>query len=166
MIEVCSNKEVEKTWQSGVDRRLQPEAGNFLSHPVQERNITNSEWAKQFGLLSFFLRKPELLGPLLSFSLVLLLYTAMFPSFLFFLPKKRTFYFILKSALFHKTGRFSKKFKHGPFNWKFPIKRKTKSSLPALGGTFFSRFCRINRKGSWYTVSLATLKKLMAASLC
>ena len=40
MIEVCSNKEVEKTLQSGVDRRLQPEAGNFLSYSVQERNIT------------------------------------------------------------------------------------------------------------------------------
>ena len=85
---------------------------------------------------------------------------------LFFFAKKRTFYFILKSALFHKTGRFSKKFKHGPFNWKFPIKRKTKSSLPARGGTFYSRFCQINRKRSWYTVSHATLKKLMAASLC
>lgn len=157
MIEVCSNKEVEKTWQSGVDRRLQPEAWNFLSHPVQERNITNSEWAKKFGLLSFFLRKPGLLAPLHSFSLVLRLYTAMFPSFFF--AKKRTFYFILKSALFHKTGRFSKKFKHGPFNWKFPIKRKTKSSLPAPGGTFYSRFCQINRKRSWYTVSHATLKK-------
>ena len=34
MIEVCSNKEVEKTWQSGVDRRLQPEAGNFLSQDI------------------------------------------------------------------------------------------------------------------------------------
>ena len=166
MIEVWSNKEVEKTWQSGVDRRLQPEAGNFLSHPVQERNITNSEWAKQFGLLSFFLRKPGLLGPLHSFSLVSWLYTAMFPSFFFFFFQKIPVLFSLKSALFHKTGRFSKKFKHGPFNWKFPIKRKTKSSLPALGGTFYSRFCQINRKRSWYTVSLATLKKLMAASLC
>ena len=78
---------------------------------------------------------------------------------LFLFAKKRTFYFILKSALFHKTGRFSKKFKHGPFNWKFPIKRKTKSSLPARGGTFYSRFCQINRKRSWYTVSHATLKK-------
>ena len=77
----------------------------------------------------------------------------------FFFAKKRTFYFMLKSALFHKTGRFSKKFKHGPFNWKFPIKRKTKSSLPARGGTFYSRFCQINRKRSRYTVSHATLKK-------
>lgn len=166
MIEVCSNKEVEKTWKSGVDRRLQPEAGNFLSHPVQERNITNSEWAKQFGLLSFFLRKPGLLGPLHSFSLVLWLYTAMFPSFFFFLPKNARSILYWKALCFIKLVVSVKKFKHGPFNWKFPIKRKTKSSLPALGGTFFSRLCRINRKRSWYTVSLATLKKLMAASLC
>ena len=91
------------------------------------------------------------------FSCLMTLYSNV--SLFFFFAKKRTFYFILKSALFHKTGRFSKKFKHGPFNWKFPIKRKTKSSLPARGGTFYSRFCQINRKRSWYTVSHATLKK-------
>lgn len=130
MIEVCSNKEVEKTWQSGVDRRLQPEAGNFLSHPVQERNITNSEWAKQFGLLSFFFRKPGLLGPLHSFSLVLWLYTATFPSFFFFFfAKKRTFYFILKSALFHKTGRFSKKIQTWSFQLEISNKEKDKKQL-------------------------------------
>ena len=139
-----------RVWIGGFNRKLETFC-LIRSKKETSRIVNEQNWA--FRSASFL------------FSCLITLYSnvSLFP---FFFAKKRTFYFILKSALFHKTGRFSKKFKHGPFNWKFPIKRKTKSSLPALGGTFFSRFCRINRKGSWYTVSLATLKKLMAASLC
>ena len=139
MIEVCSNKEVEKTWQSGVDRRLQPEAGNFLSHPVQERNITNSEWAKQFGLLSFFLRKPELLGPLHSFSLVLLLYTAMFPSFLFFLPKNARFILYWKALCFIKLV-VSVKIQTWSFQLEISNKEKDKKQLAGTRRYFLFSF--------------------------
>lgn len=138
MIEVCSNKEVEKTWQSGVDRKLQPEAGNFLFHPVQERNITNSEWAKQFGLLSFFLRKPSFL-----FFCLMTLYSDFFP---LFCQKTHVLFYILKSVLFHKTGRFSKKIQTWSFQLEISNKEKDKKELAGTRMYFLFSFLSDKQK--------------------
>ena len=143
MIEVCSNKEVEKTLQSGVDRRLQPEAGNFLSYSVQERNITIMNEQNNSAFYLSFLGN---LGFQVCFIPFLLSYESnsdvslFFFFFFFFLPNNACFILYWKALCFMKLVVSVKKFKHGPFNWKFPIKRKTKRSWPALGYISFLVF--------------------------
>ena len=151
MIEVCSNKEVEKTLQSGVDRRLQPEAGNFLSYSVQERNITIMNEQNNSAFYLSFLGN---LGFQVCFIPFLLSYESnsdvslFFFFFFFFFAKQRMFYFILKSALFHETGRFSQKIQTWSFQLEISNKEKDKKELAGIRIYFFSRFCRINIKRS------------------